>query len=83
MPPEPNLPHRTQRLCHTQDQAGLDQCLKPCFKIIRHLLIRWSRVRISPDPPKIKPLNVFSGAFSFDRQINHFVILLHQNLVIY
>jgi len=56
--------HTTSRLCHTQDQTGLDPCLDYCSNTTGHLLIRWSRVRISPDPPVHKGSQQ-CGPFSF------------------
>ena len=50
-PPRPNPTQRTTRLHHDTFFAGLGQCLNYCLNTITNLLIRWSRVRISPDPP--------------------------------
>ena len=50
--PRDHIRHQeTTRLHHTTFPTGLNQCLNYRFRTILRLLIRWSRVRISPDPP--------------------------------
>jgi len=49
-------PHKTTRQNHTLFLVGLSQRLDYCKHTIPRLLIRWSRVRISPDPPALLSL---------------------------
>ena len=50
-PPRPVQHQETRRQCHATFLTGLNQCFNYCSNTIPSLLIRWSRVRISPDPP--------------------------------